>query len=82
MLAYCTSPLPLLKERAAIEKYELLSNIRIIYQIYKIDEMKLPLLQERAGGEALHNRKMSWCHSIIKVVVFGCLRIAPHPSLS
>ena len=50
MLAYCTSPLPLLKERAAIEKYELLSNIRIIYQIYKIDEIKLPHLQERAGG--------------------------------
>jgi hypothetical protein len=57
MPEYCTSPNPLLKERAAIENFEFGSNNLFKNQIYKINGIQLPLLQERAGGEALPSLK-------------------------
>ncbi len=61
MHEYCTSPNPLLKERAAIEAFGRLSNILNRNQIYKKNGIKHPLLQERAGGEAPPSRKNDNC---------------------
>ena len=45
--------------------------------------MKLPLLQERAGGEVLPSRTMNYCFSTIKDVVYRMPEYctSPHPLL-
>jgi hypothetical protein len=83
MPVYCTSPNPLLKERAAIENFKFVSNNLFKNQTYKNNGIQLPLLQERAGGEVLPSRTMNYCFSTIKDVVYRLPEYctSPHPLL-